>query len=184
MAVAVEVVVAGIHLDHHLATEAEVEGRVLGGVLVKVGVRLLIVVEQHEREPALEAREVGVEDEARVADHLADREVDVGGQVEAGDELAPPLADPHERDEVVDAHVLLLLEEVEHAVVHQPVDLARHHAHPRQRLPLDVGPIVAADQPRAHEGERHVVEVALQVRLLRLRRVRRRRAPVEGGGAG
>eukprot|EP00966_Prymnesium_polylepis_P271825 6280114-Prymnesium_polylepis.1 len=97
--------------------------------------------------------------------HLPSREEDVCRDVHVGDELAPPLPDAEEGVGRVHAHVRLLLEHVQHPLVHQPVDLVRHMAHARQRLAFEVGAIVAPHQPRAHERKGHVVEIALQVAL-------------------
>ena len=120
-------------------------------------------MEQRERVAGFEARQVRVEDVLRLDRHLTHSEVHVGRQVYSADELAPPLSDTQKGRGLVDAHVRLLLEHVEHAVVHKPVYLARHHAHARQWLTLDVGAVVASSQPRTHEGKCDVVEVALQV---------------------
>eukprot|EP00964_Phaeocystis_antarctica_P103330 scaffold68619_cov61-Phaeocystis_antarctica.AAC.4 len=83
-------------LLNHLRPESKVKGGVLRGDFVKVGVGLLVVVEQHEGRARLEAGQVGIEDVARLLHDLAHREEDVGRDVRARHKLAPPLADAHE----------------------------------------------------------------------------------------
>ena len=57
--------------------------RALCGNVVKVGVSLLIVVEQHEGGARLEAGHVGVKDVPRLLHHLAHREEDIRRYVRA-----------------------------------------------------------------------------------------------------
>mmetsp|Transcript_58224 Transcript_58224/g.115576 ORF Transcript_58224/g.115576 Transcript_58224/m.115576 type:complete len:215 (-) Transcript_58224:304-948(-) len=94
---------------------------------------------------------------------MPNREEDVGRDMHTRDKLSSPLADAEERRRIVNAHVCLLLEHVQHALIDEPIYLGGHHAHAGQRLALDVGTVVAAREPCAHEGERDVVEIALQI---------------------